>query len=135
MRLIVSDSPADAHPVEARRSIRVVLQARASYGDGAISTQCTVNELSDSNARINIASSFSLPETFDISIPQRGISCRARLVWRRGDQAGIDFLEADPALSTTIDPTVRIKTLEAENAKLKAQIGVLLQQVQRLTEV
>jgi PilZ domain len=135
MRLIVADSSADALPVETRRSIRVVLQARASYGDGAISTQCTVNELSDASARISIASSFSLPETFDISIPQRGISCRAKLIWRRGDQAGIEFLEADPALSVTSDPVARIKTLETENAKLKAQIGFLLQQVQRLTEV
>ena len=79
----VADNPANAKPVEPRRSIRVVLQARASYGDGAISTQCTVNELSDVGARINIASSFSLPETFDLAIPQRGISCRAKLVWRR----------------------------------------------------
>src|ERR1700676_2196815 len=85
----VADLPADDKPVEPRRSIRVVLQARASYGDGAISTQCTINELSDVAARINIASSFSLPETFDLAIPQRGIACRAKLVLRRGDQAGV----------------------------------------------
>src|SRR5882724_8541310 len=101
----VADSPADDKPLEARRSIRVVLQARASYGDGAISTQCTVNELSDVGARINIASSFALPETFDLSIPQRGISCRAKLVWRRGDQAGVDFVDADQANVGTADPT------------------------------
>lgn len=129
------DNLADAKPVEARRSFRVVLQARASYGDGAISTQCTVNELSDVGARINIASSFSLPETFDLAIPQRGISCRAKLVWRRGDQAGVDFVEADAAQAAEMEPTARIKALETENAKLRAQISVLLQQVQRLTEV
>jgi PilZ domain-containing protein len=131
----VTDHPADDKPVEPRRSIRVVLQARASYGDGAISTQCTVNELSDVGARINIASSFSLPETFDLAIPQRGIARRAKLIWRRGDQAGVDFVEAEHPQAAVADPTARIKALEAENAKLKAQIGVLLQQVQRLTEV
>ena len=131
----VADHSAEDKPVEPRRSIRVVLQARASYGDGAISTQCTVNELSDVGARINIASSFSLPETFDLAIPQRNIACRAKLIWRRGDQAGVDFVEADQPQVAVADPTARIKALEAENAKLKAQIGVLLQQVQRLTEV
>ena len=35
---------------------------------------------------------------------------------------------------SALDPTARIKALEAENAKLKAQIGFLMQQVQRLTE-
>ena len=131
----VADHPADDKPVEPRRSIRVVLQARASYGDGAISTQCTVNELSDAGARLHIASSFSLPETFDLAIPQRGIARRVKLLWRRGDQAGVDFVEADIPQAGYADPTARIKTLEAENAKLKAQIGVLLQQVQRLTDV
>jgi hypothetical protein len=131
----VNDSPGDVKPLEARRSNRVVLQARASYGDGAISTQCTVNELSDAGARISIASSFALPETFDLSIPQRSISSRVKLAWRRGDQAGLDFIEADPGHVAGVDPAAKIKALEAENAKLKAQVGVLLQQVQRLTEV
>jgi hypothetical protein len=130
------DNNAQVKPVETRRSVRVVLQARASYGEGAISTQCTVNELSDAGARLNIASSFALPETFDLAIPQRGIACRAKLMWRRGDQAGVDFVEADPeTVATSMEPTARIKALEAENTKLKGQIGVLLQQVQRLTEV
>jgi hypothetical protein len=127
----------DPKPVEARRFARVVLQARISYGDGAISTACTVNQLSDASARISIANSFALPDTFDISIPQRGIACRAKLMWRRDDQAGIDFLGDDAVLAADqpADPAARIKALETENAKLKAQVGILMQQVQRLTEV
>ena len=131
------DDPDDIKSIESRRAARVrtFLQARVSYGDGAISTSCTVNQLSDVGARLNIAGAFSLPETFEIAIPQKGLTRRARLVWRKDDQAGIDFLDngANQPISAT-DPTARIKALEAENAKLKAQIGVLMQQVQRLTE-
>ncbi|WP_158812458.1 PilZ domain-containing protein [Methylocapsa sp. S129] len=134
----MADSSADTKSIESRRSprVRTFLQARISYSDGAISTACTVNQLSEVGARINLASTFSLPETFEITIPQRGISRRARLVWRRDDLAGVDFLGGEESQSTsaTADPTAKIKALEAENAKLKAQIGTLMQQIHRLTE-
>jgi hypothetical protein len=133
----VVDSSDDAKSFEGRRSprIRTFLKGRVSYGDGAISTVCTVNQLSDVGARINIASGFSLPETFDVVIPQRGISRRAKLIWRRDDQAGVDFVDGEDDRPTgPIDPAIRTKALEAENAKLKALISILQQQVNRLTE-
>lgn len=134
----MADSPDNMKSIEGRRAprVRTFLQARISYGDGAISTACTVNQLSEVGARINLASTFSLPETFEVSIPLKGITRRARLVWRREDQIGIDFAvdaEVDPN-SALEDQSARIKALEAENAKLKAQIGLLMQQVHRLTE-
>jgi hypothetical protein len=132
----VADNP-DDKSIEGRRSARVrtFLEARVSYSDGAISTPCTVNQLSDVGARINIASTFTLPETFEITIPQRNISRRAKLVWRKDELAGVDFVDAAAGQAVAApDPTARIKALEAENAKLKAQIGVLMQQVHRLTE-
>ncbi len=134
----MADSSRDLKPTEARRSkrTRTFLHARISYGDGAISTECTVNQLSDIGARINIASSVALPDIFEMEIPQKGISCRAKLIWRKDDQAGVDFLDEreGAAVPTIEDYLARIKALEAENGKLKAQIGALMQQVQRLTE-
>jgi hypothetical protein len=134
----VADSSRDLKPTEARRSkrARTFLHARISYGDGAISTECTVNQLSDVGARINVASSVVLPDMFEIAIPQKGISCRAKLIWRKDDQVGVDFLDEreGPAVPTIEDHLARIKALEAENGKLKGQIGALLQQVHRLTE-
>ncbi len=134
----VADSARNLNSVETPRPalVRTFLPARVSYGDGAISSECTVNQLSDAGARLTLASSFVLPDVFEITIPQRAISCRAKLLWRKDDQVSVDFLDERDAQS---DPTVedhlaRIRALEAENAKLKAQIGVLLQQVQRLTE-
>jgi hypothetical protein len=134
----VAESPGDIGPVEAQRSVRArtFLQARASYSDGAISTDCTVNQLSDAGARLSIAGSFALPEIFEIVIPQRAISRRVKLIWRKDDQAEVDFLTGDeaPPPPTAADIAAKMKALEAENAKLRSQISVLLQQVHRLTE-
>lgn len=133
----VVDSPEEMKSADTRRSqrVRTFLQARVSYSEGAISTACTVNQLSDVGARLNITSAFSLPETFEVAIPQRGIARRARLVWRKDDQAGIDFIDGEETQpAPAANPASRIKALEAENAKLKTQIGLLMQQVRRLTE-
>lgn len=134
----MSDISRNRIPPEARRSkrARTFLQARLSYGEGAISTECRVNQLSSAGARIHVASSVALPDVFDIEIPQRGISARAKLVWRKDDQVGADFLdERDaPQAASSEDASARVKTLEAENARLKTQISGLVQQIRRLTE-
>jgi PilZ domain len=133
------ESPSRSKPTsETRRSTRerTFLQARIAFGDGAISSQCTVTQLSSSGARLNVSSSVSLPDRFEIAIPQRGVKFRARLVWRHGDQAGVEFEQLDESDFEPLpeDLPLRIRELEAINAKLRAQIAELTLQVARLTE-
>jgi hypothetical protein len=126
-------------PSEERKTPRerTFLPARVAFGDGgALSTQCMVTHLSSGGARLNIPASISLPDRFDVEIPQRGLHSRARLVWRKDDQAGIEFEPSDePTLDLPPeDLQARIRELEALNAKLRAQIAELTLQVTRLTE-
>ena len=118
---------------------RTFLQARVSYGDGAISTECTVIQLSAVGALLSIADSVALTGEFEVAIPQKDLVRRARLVRRKDGQAGVEFLAGEPA-APAVDATDierqkrRLRALEAENARLKAQLGALIQQVHRLTE-
>ena len=130
-------SHANTQPSDLRQTSRerLFLPGRASYAHGAISTACTVLQLSATGARLNIEASFTIPEIFELSIPQRGIDCRARLVWREADKAGVEFLAEAPASEPSTDAYMaKIKNLEALNAKFKAQIAELTVQVRRLTE-
>jgi PilZ domain len=123
-------------PSDARVAVRerLFVTARISYANGAISSPCTVTQLSPTGARINVADALSLPEIFDISIPQRNFSCRARLVWREQSKAGIEFVVEAPAPEqTTADYQEKIRALEALNAKFKAQIAEMTTQLHRLT--
>jgi|SRR5579872_654628 len=133
----MSSTPAQP-PAEVRRAPRerTFLPARISFGEGgALSTQCTVTQLSSGGARLNVPTSVTMPDRFDLAIPVRGLNCRARLVWRRGDQAGVAFDDAgeldEPAPE---DPRAKIRELEAANAKLRARVAELAEQVHRLTE-
>ena len=132
MTISASPQPSDLRQTARER---LFLPARASYAQGAISTACTVLQLSATGARLSIETSFTLPEIFELSIPQRGIDCRARLVWREGAKAGVEFLAEAPNSEPSAGEFVaKIKTLETQNAKLKAQIAELTVQVRRLTE-
>ncbi len=116
---------------------RTFLPARISFGEnGVLSTQCTVTQLSAGGARLTVPASTTLPDRFDLSIPQRNLATRVRLVWRKGDLAGVQFDEhaaEDPAAPE--DLQARVRELEAANAKLRARVAELTEQVYRLTEI
>ncbi len=118
---------------------RTFLQARISYGDGAISTDCTVVQLSAKGALLSVADLVALTGEFEVAIPQKDFLRRARLVRRKDGQAGVEFIDREPAAPAvpamdTEGQKARLRTLEAENVKLKAQLSALIQQVHRLTE-
>jgi hypothetical protein len=133
-----SDEPSLERPGEARRDNRerTFLPAKISFGDGALSAECMVTQLSATGARLNVSPNFSLPDRFDFAIPQRAMHRRARLVWRKNAQAGIEFDAEDAQEVDDIgfDYRAKIRELEAANAKLRAQVAELLLQVQRLTD-
>jgi len=115
---------------------RAFITARVSYADGAISSLCTVVQISATGAKIRIDASIALPAQFDIAIPQKSIDCRANLIWRRDELAGVAFVRADAALAemSPAEYKEKIAALEAANAKLKFQVAELITQVQRLTD-
>jgi hypothetical protein len=134
----VADAAPQPESMPDRRSPRerAFLAGRISYSNGALSTSCTVMQISETGAKVNIAGAIGLPEMFHIAIPQKSVDRRARLVWRRGDVAGVAFERAEaPAERSTGDAArMHIKALIAENEKLKARVGELTAQLARLTD-
>ena len=115
---------------------RAFLSGSISYGGGALSTPCTVMQLSATGAKLSVAATISLPEIFQIAIAQKAIDRRARLIWRKADVAAVAFeLDDSPTEPPAGDSArVRIAALQAENERLKARIGKLTAQVARLTD-
>ena len=115
---------------------RVFLKGRIVFNNGASSMDCLVRDFSASGARLALSESSSLPEVFDLYIPQKDRTYRSTLRWRRADGVGITFTDeaAKPAPAATPVPAAseplaednsvtvllrRITELEAENATLR----------------
>jgi PilZ domain len=110
---------------------RALLNASIVSRNRAAPLSCTVNQLSATGARLSIAATNPLPDEFDISIPQKNLARHARLVWRNGDQAGVDFSTAESERSDkdieTDEIRLELARLKAENERLRAQIDRLKQ--------
>ena len=62
---------------------------------------CTIRNLSSSGALVLFADPAPIPEEFELTIPHRAETLRARRMWRKAGQAGLCFVtpEAEPSSS------------------------------------
>jgi hypothetical protein len=110
---------------------RVFLKGRIVFNNGSSSFDCLVRDMSSSGARLVMSDAATLPEVFDLYIPQKDRTYRATLRWRREDGIGVTFEEparvaAPPAAPDPVATEAslalllrRVSELEAENAALR----------------
>ncbi|WP_019904357.1 PilZ domain-containing protein [Methylobacterium sp. 77] len=115
---------------------RTFLKGRIIFNNGASSMDCLVRDMSATGARLALSETATLPEVFELFIPQKERTYKASLRWRRTDGIGIAFVDdaapaAEPPAAATpqADSTGmlalvrRISELEAENAALRRLIA------------
>lgn len=112
--------------------IRSFLRGEIVHSNGASRTECTIRDLSDLGARIEAPLSVTVPEFFELAIPQRSMRYRARMVWRHGTEIGAAFQVqssepappvAAPRHDESTELRLRMLELEAETARLRAQLA------------
>lgn len=117
---------------------RVFLKGRILFNNGSSSFDCLVRDMSSSGARLVMSDATTLPEAFDLYIPQKDRTYRATLRWRREDGIGVTF--EDPArapaaaaldsAATEASVTMllrRVSELETENAALRRLLASMAQ--------
>lgn len=126
------------HRKETRQ--RVFLKGRIVFNNGSSSFDCLVRDMSSSGARLVMSDAATLPEAFDLYIPQKDRTYRATLRWWREDGIGVTFEEpsraaatsasmADPATTETALAMLlkRVSELETENAALRRLLAGMAQ--------
>ena len=104
-----------------RRRARTLFGAQIIFNNHMSSVDCVVRNISSSGASLVLADTLSVPNEFELHIPQKGRSYRARVVWRSGEGIGVEFHSTDAKRPQE----ARLRELETENAQLKARIMVL----------
>jgi hypothetical protein len=80
-------------PQYERRGYRrepIVAVAKIVLANGRFHPCMTAN-LSSTGAKISLAKTLFLPETFELHVPERHIRRTARVVWRSQDAVGLHF--------------------------------------------
>ena len=89
-------TPANA-PIYTGSERRSVARARGNLvgklvaGDGFLSPDCLVTELSPRGARVRIAITIKLPPPAALLLVDAGLLLDAEIAWRRGEETGLVF--------------------------------------------
>jgi hypothetical protein len=84
------DNPKQERRNEARRPRRACNRARIAFKDRWATIDCTVRNLSDRGACLNVESYIGIPDTFDLVLDNAPVrSCR--VTWRKATQIGVAF--------------------------------------------
>jgi hypothetical protein len=75
---------------ETRRRRRALKKARITYMGRRATIDCTVLNLSDRGACLEVASPFGIPDSFDLVLDHAPVhSCH--VTWRKATQIGVEF--------------------------------------------
>ena len=115
---------------ERRRSIRQksFLRGNISFNNGRSAVDCLIRDISDQGARVTFSDAITVPDIFDIYIPQKEQSLRARVLWRHGQELGLAFVDAAGGEAHTGE----VGELAARVAQLDADIASLRRMFKRL---
>lgn len=88
---------------------------------------CLIRDISDHGARLRFSDSITIPDSFELHIPQKNQTLRVTARWRHGMDVGVAFADAAraPASPSTSGPpdvaalAERVQKLETEVAELR----------------
>lgn len=83
---------AEVHAVDEHRATprrRLLKSGRISFGGGTIN--CTVRNLSETGAALEVSSPVGIPEHFTLVIEADHIQVACRVVWRKETRIGVHF--------------------------------------------
>lgn len=80
---------------------RVLKEGKIVYADGLRVLDCTIRDISDDGARLLIANTVGLPETFQLFEKASGLLYPASIAWRQPNSIGVHF---DGPASSIHDP-------------------------------
>jgi hypothetical protein len=98
----------------ADRRVRALLSGKIIIGNGLMSPDCVIRDLSPGGARVRVPRTIELPSRVGLLVIKDGLLFDAIVAWRRDDEAGLAF-SGQHDIRGDIDPAHRgVRALWAE---------------------
>jgi hypothetical protein len=117
-----------------------ILEGRIWLGDRTLDARCTVRNVSETGAQLWFSTVTSLPTEFNLDIPKTEQSHRARLMWSKGKNHGIMFVDKQAACTTDgnginlASPIIQ-KILSEASRQLSQTLGIASDRVKLKLEI
>lgn len=115
---------------EKRSSLRqrTFLGARICFNERRATLDCIVRNLSEGGALIEVSDTVAIPQSFELDIPNRNRTYRARACWRSASRIGVAFEDQDQRIDAPLDLARKLHTLEQDNQRLTSRIRQLTEE-------
>jgi hypothetical protein len=116
---------------------RTILEGRIVFNNRFSLIECAVRDLSDTGARIAFSHPITIPQEFEIEIPNKKFSRWAWVVWSNGKEYGITFADAPQAhISSESSPSPKEtqsqdRNLPEQTMPNSAKVQAILEEAQR----
>jgi len=87
------DERRDVTRTRIARSAKIIVPRRSPV------IHCTVQNITSGGACLKLANTYGVPETFELTFEHGRTRRACRVVWRRNDELGVAFEEAEAAAS------------------------------------
>jgi hypothetical protein len=105
---------------------RAYLGGQVAFNERFSTMDCLIRNVSEAGAKLNLSGAVRLPSEVDLTITKRDEAMRARIIWRRGDEAGVAFGQLHRASGAIpLDWARRLRACEAEKAALQRRVSDL----------
>ena len=117
-----------------RRRAPTILEGRIRIEGRASDIECTVRDISEAGAQVFLHSSVELPVEFTLSIPKRGLSSRARLMWSRDRRHGVMLIREQTG-SEEVYPDSLVSHIHTTLNGARSQLAQLMGVPEHLVQV
>lgn len=100
---------------------KVVYGGVATVNDRGATRDCVVRNISETGAAIEFGSATGVPEEIALTIPRKARTYPSKVVWRRGNVAGLAFNTSDSSELAEL-----LRKSEKKQRELKRKIKILL---------
>lgn len=73
-----------------RRNAKIIVNGRPSHGRSSL-IHCTLHDLTSCGAQISVASTFRMPDTFELTFELGRTRRPCRVIWRTANRFGVAF--------------------------------------------
>ena|SRR3712207_2472785 len=114
---------------ERRRTIRnrSFLGGVIAFNKRRSTIDCLVRNFSGDGAKVVFTNTAVLPDAFDLEVQQKERTYRARMIWRRENEAGVAFVGsgAEAAAPVPLEWARKLRDCETRNAALRRRVEQL----------
>jgi hypothetical protein len=105
---------------------RVYYGGRLAFDQRGSTLDCIVRNFSDGGARVQMGHAVLLAGAVDLIIERKGMAYLSRMVWRRGNEAGLVFSQPRAVRETlSLEWSLRLRASERANRGLRRLVEQL----------